>query len=103
MKLNQISQRCLEIFGIIRTTQLQAFARLQDCIETYSDIKSTTMLNDKGEQLYAIALTEKEANLLSSLVTLHIHRLESLIEEQPSALPTHKEWMYDLEDKLEEL
>lgn len=61
------------------------------------------MRNDKGEKLVAVALTEKEIHLLSSLVTLHIHRLESLVEEQPSTLPTHKEWMYDLEDKLEDL
>ena len=59
--------------------------------------------NDKGEKLVAVALTKKEIKLLSSLVTLHVHRLESLVEKQPSALPTHKEWMYDLEDKLDDL
>lgn len=60
-------------------------------------------INDRGEKLVAVALTEKEIHLLSSLVTVHIKRLEGLIEEQPATLPTHKNWMYDLEDKLEEL
>lgn len=60
-------------------------------------------INDKGEKLVAVALTEKEIHLLSSLVTVHIKRLEGLIEEQPATLPTHKNWMYSLEDKLEEL
>lgn len=60
-------------------------------------------INDRGEKLVAVALTEKEINLLSSLVTVHIKRLEGLIEEQPATLPTHKEWMYELEDKLEDL
>ena len=59
--------------------------------------------NDNGEDLFPLHLTEKEIGLLSSLVTIHIHRLESLVETQPAKLPTHKEWMYDLEDKLEDL
>tara|TARA_R100001463_G_scaffold132744_1_gene193621 strand:+ start:304 stop:492 length:189 start_codon:yes stop_codon:yes gene_type:complete len=61
------------------------------------------IINDKGERLVAVALTEKETHLLSSLVTIHIRRLEGLVEEQPATLPTHKEWMYKLEDKLEDL
>ena len=75
-------------------------------IEEHLNLKHHQQLkriNDKGEELSTVALTEKEIHLLSSLVTLHIHRLESLVEKQPSALPTHKEWMYDLEDKLEDL
>jgi hypothetical protein len=60
-------------------------------------------INDEGDNTYAILFTQRELNLISSLVTIHIKRLEGLIEEQPSKLPTHKEWMYNLEDKLEDL
>lgn len=58
------------------------------------------MINDKGEELYAIALTNKEIALLSSLVTTHIKTLEGLMPEGKPGLPPHKKWMYTLEDKL---
>lgn len=60
-----------------------------------------TYQNDNKETVYAIHFTAKEMALLSSLVTHHIRTLEGLIEEEPPVLPTHKEWMYLLEDKLE--
>lgn len=95
-----ITQICLEIFGTFVTIRSQAFTQLQRILTIKNQTK---MVNDKGETLVAVALTNKEIKLLSSLVTLHVHRLESLVDTQPSALPTHKEWMYDLEDKLDDL
>lgn len=103
MKLNQISQRCLEIFGTIRTIQLQGLQYILGELEDILNKSEKMTINDKGEKLVSMALTEKEVHLLSSLVTIHIRRLEGLVEEQPATLPTHKQWMYDLEDKLEDL
>lgn len=90
-------QKCLEIFGIIRSIQYQAFTAVKN--ESEKPLKMT-LKNDRGEKLIPFHLTENELHLVSSLVTLHIHRLEGLIEEQPPVLPSHKKWMYELEDKL---
>lgn len=87
----------------MRTIQSQALQYVLGVTEKYLNESEKMTINDKGERLVALALTEKEIHLLSSLVTIHIRRLEGLIEEQPSTLPTHKNWMYDLEDKLEDL
>lgn len=87
----------------MRTIQSQVLQYILGEIEKHLNESEKMTINDKGEKLVAVALTEKEIHLLSSLVTIHIRRLEGLIEEQPATLPTHKNWMYDLEDKLEDL
>lgn len=60
-----------------------------------------TYINDNKETIHAIYFTQKELALMSSLVTHHIKTLEMLIDTEPQQLPSHKEWMYSLEDKLE--
>ena len=91
-------QKCLEIFGIIRSIQSRAFTAVKN--ESEKPLKMT-LKNDNGEQLFPFHLTENEVNLIAGLVTLHIRRLEGLMEEQPPVLPSHKKWMYDLEDKIQ--
>lgn len=50
-----------------------------------------------------IRLTEREVTLISNLVNHHIRSHESLIEHEPRELPKHKHWLYDLEDKIDEI
>ena len=59
-----------------------------------------TFKNDQGEEMHATLLSTKELALLSSLVTTHIKTLEGLMPEGKPGLPSHKQWMYILEDKL---
>lgn len=59
-----------------------------------------TYVNDEGEDVHAALFTTKELALLSSLVTTHIKTLEGLMPEGKPGLPSHKQWMYILEDKL---
>lgn len=59
-----------------------------------------THINDEGEEVHAALFTTKELALLSSLVTTHIKTLEGLMPEGKPGLPSHKQWMYILEDKL---
>ena len=58
-------------------------------------------LNDNGDELYSMALTEKEIKLLGSLLTHHIKNLEGLLDDGHITLPEHKKWFYELEDKLD--
>jgi len=57
-------------------------------------------INDEGEDMYASVFSNRELALLSSLVTTHIKTLEGLMPEGKPGLPSHKRWMYKLEDKL---
>ena len=98
--LKELTQKCLEIFGTIRTIQSQVFITMLKTPTTKKGRKMK-LLNDQGEQLTPVMLTELERSLLSNLVTRHIHQIESLVEEQPAQLPEHKKWMYNLEDKLD--
>lgn len=58
-------------------------------------------VNDDGENVFALLLTDKERALASSLVNDHIRRIESVIEQNPPILPDKFKWMYNLEDKLQ--
>lgn len=60
-----------------------------------------TKKDSNGNYVYANYYTEKEIALMSSLVTHHIKTLEGLLDNGEVALPDHKKWMYELEDKLE--
>jgi len=60
-----------------------------------------TKKDSNGNDVYANYYTEKEIALMSSLVTHHIKTLEGLLDNGELALPDHKKWMYELEDKLE--
>jgi hypothetical protein len=60
-----------------------------------------TKKDSNGNDVYANYYTEKEIALMSSLVTHHIKTLEGLLDNGGVALPDHKKWMYELEDKLE--
>lgn len=57
-------------------------------------------INDNGEEVVAILLEEKEIALIQSLLDTHIKTLEGLMPEGKPGLPQHKQWMYNLEDKL---
>ncbi len=57
-------------------------------------------INDNGEEMQVATFTNRELALLSSLVTTHIKTLEGLMPEGRPGLPSHKQWMYTLEDKL---
>lgn len=59
-----------------------------------------TFKNDQGEEMHAALFSTRELALLSSLVTTHIKTLEGLMPEGKPGLPSHKQWMYILEDKL---
>lgn len=59
-----------------------------------------TYINDEGEEVQVAYFTTREIALLSSLVTTHIKTLEGLMPEGKPGLPSHKQWMYLLEDKL---
>lgn len=57
-------------------------------------------INDSGEEVVAILLEKRELALFQSLLNTHIKTLEGLMPEGKPGLPIHKQWMYNLEDKL---
>ena len=59
-----------------------------------------TFINDSGEEVVAILLEKRELALFQSLLNTHIKTLEGLMPEGKPGLPQHKQWMYNLEDKL---